>query len=217
MQTFSQRDSNNFPLDYKLDMLFNQKQKGFFIELGANNGLTQSNTAFFEKYRNWKGILIEPSLQGFEQCKINRPNSLCLNYACVSNEYNEECIKGDFIDNNCMSSINGNRLQRNLLINVKATTLEKILKEHVKSNYQIDLLSLDVEGYELNVLKGLNLEINRPKYMLIEVYTKDYDEIISYLEKYNYKLHSNFSNYNSKDNPFWDGTHNDFLFYDINN
>ena len=34
--------------------------------MGGNDGLTQSNTAFFEFYRNWKGILIEPSLKGYE-------------------------------------------------------------------------------------------------------------------------------------------------------
>ena len=32
----------------------------------------------------------------------------------------------------------------------------------------------------------------------------------------NYKLHSNFTNYNKIDNPGWDGTHNDFLFIDNN-
>tara|TARA_B110000971_G_scaffold92883_1_gene95558 strand:- start:1886 stop:2080 length:195 start_codon:yes stop_codon:yes gene_type:complete len=47
----------------------------------------QSNTAFFEKELGWRGILIEPSLKGYEKCKINRPNSVCLNYACVSSDY----------------------------------------------------------------------------------------------------------------------------------
>ena len=33
---------------------------GFFIECGANDGVNQSNTWYFEKYLNWHGILIEP-------------------------------------------------------------------------------------------------------------------------------------------------------------
>ena len=50
--------------------------------------------------------------------------------------------------------------------------------------------------------------------MLIEIYSADYVKINDYLLTKHYLLHSNFSNYNKKDNPIWDGTHNDFLFYD---
>ena len=63
-------------------------------------------------------------------------------------------------------------------------------------------------------LKGLNLNKYRPKFMLIEIYNKDYNEIINFLNILNYKLHSNFTNYNKIDNPTWDGTHNDYLFVD---
>ena len=56
MKSFSNVDNNNNFLDKKLNDLFNNKKNGFFIELGANDGLKQSNTAFFEKYMNWTGI-----------------------------------------------------------------------------------------------------------------------------------------------------------------
>ena len=36
------------------------KRKGFFIEAGANDGVTQSNTLFFERHRGWRGLLVEP-------------------------------------------------------------------------------------------------------------------------------------------------------------
>jgi len=190
----------------------NKKENGYFIELGANNGLFQSNTAFLEKSRNWKGILIEPSVKGYEECKINRPNSICINCACVSNDYSKDFIYGDFINNHPMASVNGERLICNNLCQVKAITLEKILDENNCNN--IDFLSLDTEGYELNILNGLNIDKYRPNYMLIEIYTKDYDDIINFLKNKNYKLLSNFSNYNKIDNPLWDGTHNDYLFVD---
>lgn len=209
---YSHRDSKGVPLQTKLNQIFNNKRGGFFIELGANNGLFQSNTAFLEKEMGWKGILIEPSLKGYNQCKINRPNSISLNYACVSKDYKEDYIKGDFEDNNPMGSINGHRIGRKNLIKVKAITLEKILDEHCRTN--IDFLSLDTEGYEFEILKGLNLNKYRPKILLIEVYTKDYNNIVNFLEVANYKLHSNFTNYNKIDKPGWDGTHNDYLFID---
>jgi len=108
MKSFSSVDSCGTPFDYKLDAII-QKTDGFFIELGANDGLEQSNTAYFEFYRGWKGILIEPSLEKYKQCCTNRPNSIVKNYACVSNDYNDETIAGDFTGG-LMSSVNGVRI-----------------------------------------------------------------------------------------------------------
>ena len=210
-RSFSHVDSNNIPLDIKLDYLFNNKENGFFIELGANDGLTQSNTAFFEFTRNWKGILIEPSIVGYESCIKNRPNSKVYNCCCVSNNYNENYIEGDF-NGHPMSSVNGNRLYNNNLVKANVKTLEQILDENINKNDVIDFLSLDVEGYEFNVIEGLNIDKYRPKCMLIEIYNTDYDKIYNYLISKNYILHSNFTTYNNQDNPNWDGTHNDYLF-----
>lgn len=103
-------------------------------------------------------------------------------------------------------------------VEIQVSTLEKILDEidlqklNIKN---IDLLTLDVEGYELEVLEGLNINKYRPTYMLIEIYIKQYDDILNFLTENNYKLVCNFSNYNKLDNPNWDGTHNDFLFMRI--
>ena len=213
MKSYSHVNCNNVHLDKLLDELFEEKTDGFYIELGANDGLFQSNTAYFEFYRNWNGILIEPSLLGYKKCKKNRPNSITLNKACVSNSYKEKYVYGDFKDNHAMGSINGKRLKRKSQVRIEATTLESILDTHLNNN-SIDFLSLDTEGYEYNILEGLNFDKYRPKYMLIEIYLKDYIKIYNFLDKNNYKLMENFSNYNKKTNPHWDGTHNDYLFMD---
>jgi FkbM family methyltransferase len=211
---YSHVDNQGVFFEEKLDRLF-QKRNGFYIELGANNGLEQSNTAFFEKHRDWKGILIEPSYAAYEACKVNRPKSICLQYACVSNDYAHPFVEGDFTSTHLMASVEGARLHSTDLCKVPAITLEAILDTHLGSTTTIDLLSLDTEGYELPILKGLSLDKYRPSYMLIEIYTKDYDEIVSFLKSKRYTLHSNFSNYNKITNPGWDGTHNDYLFVNI--
>lgn len=91
--------------------------------------------------------------------------------------------------------------------------MEKILDEK-NIDVEIDFLSLDTEGYELPILQGLNLDKYRPKYLLIEIYRNDFNNIITYLQSKEYLLYSNFTNYNCVDSPIWDGTHNDFLFCD---
>jgi hypothetical protein len=59
---------------------------------------------------------------------------------------------------------------------------------------------------------NLNISINRPTYILIEIYENEKDDIFYYLIKHNYQFLENITNYNSMDNPNWDGTHNDYLF-----
>ena len=211
--SYSSFDCNRVSLDYKLDNLFGKKENGYYIELGGNDGLTQSNTAFFEFSRKWKGILIEPSFNAYSQCVKNRPSSIVFNCACVSTEYTSATIVGDF-NGHLMSSVEGKRLGSTSLVDISARTLSSILDEVGITDQKIDLLSLDTEGYELNILKGLNLNKWRPNYMLIEVYNKDYDELKKYLEDQGYALHSNFTNYSHVTNPGWDGTCNDYLFVD---
>lgn len=213
MTYFSHIDNMKIHFDKKLDNLFNKKNNGFFIELGAFDGIFQSNTYFFEKNRDWSGILIEPSHNMYQKCLINRPKSIVLNYACVSNKYLNKKIKGDF-NGKPISSINSMRRKNNKLIEVNAITLTKILDKYKDKFKNIDLLSLDTEGYELNILKGLNFQKYRPNYLLIEIYNKAFEKILNFLKSQNYKLICNFSNYNKKDNPGWDGTHNDYLFQD---
>ena len=212
MKSYALEDANRQPLDYKLNEVFKNKTNGFFIELGANDGLTQSNTAMFEFFKGWTGLLIEPSFSAFEKCKVNRPKSIVVNYACVSSTYADTHVSGDF-NGQLMSSVDGLRQNVTILTKVPARTLESLLDEYAP-NAKIDLLSLDTEGYELNILQGLNLNKYRPRYMLIEVYAKDFDVMCLFLSVKGYKLHSNFSNYSRATNPIWDGTHNDYLFVD---
>ena len=58
-------------LDRKLEKYVDY-DNGYFVELGANDGVTQSNSLYFEKYRNWCGLLVEPTPQNFLKCRQNR-------------------------------------------------------------------------------------------------------------------------------------------------
>lgn len=206
--SYSLCDSHGVPLDQKLVELMNFKN-GVFFEVGAFDGITQSNTKRFEEYHGWTGILVEPSEVLFEKLQLNRPNSIC--YKCALGSFEEDNTYGwgDF-DGLIMSSVNGVRLNRPAQNAVLFRSLQSILDE--VGIYEINFFSLDVEGYELHILKGIDFTRTTFDYLLIEIYTHEYEELMSFLFEKGYDCVGNFSNYNHVSNPHWDGTHNDYLF-----
>lgn len=109
-----------------------------------------------------------------------------------------------------MCSVGGKRKNRASTQEVKAFTLQKLIDD---SKYkEIDFLSLDVEGYELEVLKDINFSSQKIKFFLIEIYNKDKDIIFDFMDKNNYILMENITNFKKSTHPNWDGTHNDYLF-----
>jgi FkbM family methyltransferase len=184
-------------LDRKIEKYLNYRN-GFFVELGANDGVNQSNTLYFERNKNWKGLLIEPYLPNYLKCIKNRSKK---NYffcnACVSFNYKKAFVK--LIYNNLMtipvgveSDLRNQDYVGNgqFIFGAPATTLNKLLK---KSNApkKIDFLSLDVEGGEIEVLKGINHNIFRFKLICVEA--RNINKIKKYLNSFNYELKEKLS------------------------
>ncbi len=196
-------------LDEKLLKYLNFNN-GFFIEAGANDGISQSNTLMYEQKFNWSGLLVEPSFIKYEECKKNRPNCIVENYALVNENYKEKTIYGDFDYFEKHQSLCGqitrkeeyfdDDLKWNLdeknknskIIEVPCATLNSILEKH--NILHIDFFSLDVEGYEIEVLNGFNVQKYKPKYFLIETGNEyRYNTICSYMFSKNYKILENIS------------------------
>jgi FkbM family methyltransferase len=176
---------------------------GFFVELGANDGRFQSNTFYYERFRDWRGVLIEPAPNLFLQCRKNRsPRNHIVCAACVPFDYNADFVK--ILYSNAMSvSLNLEsdiadkvahaELGRQFLrpeetlftFGAVAATLDSILRD-AGAPALIDFLSLDVEGAEIDVLKGVNHDAFRFRYMLIE--SRDPTRLQEYLEPKQYNL-----------------------------
>lgn len=149
---------------------FNEKKEaGVFVDIGAHDGIQISNSYFFEKDLNWKGICIEARPDIFQALKKNR-SCICLN-ACVSDRSGEAdflLIKGPIqMWSGLLEKYDERHIKRieekmaiqggtSEVIKVQCTPLIEILEKH--NLYHIDYLSMDIEGGELEILKTIDYD-----------------------------------------------------------
>jgi FkbM family methyltransferase len=208
---------------------------GIYVEAGAHDGVAQSNTLLLSKNR-WSGILIEPSPSTFEKLMLNRPNDLIANVALVGSD-NITTIKGTFGEGSLMSSadvelmlrtpkekksftskligrIPNNQVTKRLhqsslaTIEVPAKTLDKVLSEN--QIQRIDILILDVEGFELEALRGFGFH-PKPRVVIIETRYKIAAEISNLMLSKGFILCGNFSNFSKEFSSSFSEDHQDFV------
>lgn len=156
------------------DNFFKNQKSGFFLEIGAFDGIEGSNCYHFEKFMNWEGIAIEASPLQFEKLKKNR-NCKLMNIAIGSeNKQVEfyEVVEG-FTQMSGINNLNFKdsfeRIKKNSnskinKINIECKTFEKL----IPSDQIIDLISIDIEGNELDVLKSINFDKYQIKVIILE-------------------------------------------------
>jgi FkbM family methyltransferase len=160
-----------FGEDRILDEIFGHRNYGNCVEVGANDGITDSMTYHFE-LSGWKCLLIEPIPDLAKKISEKR-NCIVKNYAASSEEGETSFFVAEKVLG--MSGLELTRKQLQAItqaggiptkITVRKKTLDGILEESNFSN--IDFISIDVEGHELEVLKGFSLEKFKPRIVLIE-------------------------------------------------
>ena len=170
-------------------------QEGFFVELGANDGVTQNNSLYFERL-GWRGLLIEPVPSLCDQCLTNRPDAIVVNCACVEDTSITQ-IEMTYVDlmsvikraksphDECEWIERGERVQGISAYDlvVPAKTLFSVIREQQIDH--VDLLILDVEGYEKQVLRGLDLDRCKPRFVVVE---ESYGENVADVLKKHYNF-----------------------------
>lgn len=157
-------------LDRQLVELLGEERGGVFVELGGNDGLQQSNTLALEVLYGWRGLLIEADPELAAECVRNRPDATVICAAAGARWGMATLARADLL-----ASIGPADRPGPLRADSEApaalmvpTAPLSVLIDAGLGDQPIDLLSLDVEGYELSVLAGLDLERHRPGVMLIE-------------------------------------------------
>lgn len=179
---------------YGQDELLNQllnKKNGFFIDIGAHDGISFSNSYLFETELEWNGICIEPLPNVFKKLQKNRK---CILENCAISD-----IEGilDFVAiegyHEMLSGFNREEIaQTSILLNsgsyeiIKVNTfrLDTILNKH--NIKYADFCSIDTETTEINVLKSINWNNYQIEYLCVERNDAD-QKIINYLKPYKYE------------------------------
>jgi FkbM family methyltransferase len=144
-------------------------ENGFYIDLGANDPLTETVTRMFYDL-GWRGINVEPSPSWFEKIKTHRPRDINLNIA-VADKHGERTFFE--VEGTGLSSMNENFADRGASFgfgktsySVRTETLAAICQTHAPKD--IHFLKIDVEGAEEDVLRGADFTRYRPWIILVE-------------------------------------------------
>lgn len=195
-------------LDRELVERFSYR-KGFYVELGANDGLAQSNTLILEIFHGWTGLFTEAVPETYKRLaktRSGRRNTL-VRAACVSFEFPAKTVSLAFADlmtipldvetdivDPVAHASSGLRYSRNngdiKFVTAPAATLTKVLQEG-KAPKRISLLSLDVEGGETEVLKGV--DFSNYVFENIVVESRDPGKLQHFLKTHGYVMKDSLS------------------------
>ena len=157
--------------------------KGTYIEAGALDGFNFSNTYYLDRVKGWNGLLVEPNPPQFQGCVRFRQRARVVQCALVPFDYAPKTVNitygADLTWTEGAYTGTEEKERREMLdrygltgesIEVPARTIQSLIDEFALT---VDFFSLDVEGFENSVLKGLDLDRSAPTFLLVECHTPE--------------------------------------------
>jgi FkbM family methyltransferase len=154
---------------------FSNAKDGIFVDVGANDPFIESQSYHLEQL-GWHGLLIEPLPNMCELLRKNR-TGIVVPYACSSKENHKKILP--LISFGVCSTLESKLIHTNKVkqdvIYIETRTLDSILEENnIKESF--DLLSIDVEGHEIELFKGFDIQRWKPKLVLLEDHVTTQDK-----------------------------------------
>ena len=170
---------------------------GFYVDAGCHEPIKWSNT--FKLYlQGWTGINIDADSSMMK--KVTKTRKLDINICAALSDSIKKVTFYKSATSPAVNTINPQtydewKLRWNFddkdREELTTTTLTTILEKHLPAGKKIDLLSVDVEGHDLEVIRGLDLERFRPKLIVAECHELDtftQSDLYKHLTGNHYKL-----------------------------
>ena len=184
--------------DMILKRIFEKQSMGFYVDVGAHHPFRFSNTYFFYK-QGWNGINIDAMPGSMKLFNTFRSRDINLEIP-ISNcdqiltyyAFNEPALNGFSKDlSQERNGKNGYFIQQE--IKLQTSKLSLVLDKHLPTDTEIDFLSIDVEGLDLDILHSIDWNKYKPKVILIEILGSSLSEIENseitlFLKKYRYTV-----------------------------
>ncbi len=157
-------------VDIIIENIFRDKNHGFYLDVGCQHPIKNNNTYLLYK-KGWKGINIDLDPDNINLFNISRPKDDNINIA-VSNKVGEADLyfyhKKSPINTIDKKTSDYQKAQVSDIKKVKTDTLNNIINNSKYDNMKFNLLSIDVEGHELQVLKGFDFNKYKPDVIVVE-------------------------------------------------
>jgi FkbM family methyltransferase len=192
------QSKSQFLQDIFVLSLFGFKKKGYFVEVGATDGVNFSNSYLLEKEFDWQGIVVEPSVQFHEVLKKNRVCNIdyrLIHYPSGKTLQFTESINTGLSHAKLYESTNLDYLIGKSRTNyITTVSLDDLLEEYNAPNI-IDYLSIDIEGSEYNCLANFSFSRIFKVITVEHNYREDRQLIYDLLNRKGYeRVHSQISN-----------------------
>ena len=166
----SKKESYSFgTIDILINYFFKEKYNGTYVDVGCSNPISNNNTYLLYKNKNWSGMNIDLDQKNIDLFNLIRKRDINIQAVVSSGNLKKKIYF--YHSKSAINTIekkisNYQKAKVKKIINVNTVSLDTLLKSNrIK---KIDFLTIDVEGHELDVLKGFSIQKYKPSLVVIE-------------------------------------------------
>ena len=166
---------------------------GYYLDIGCCDPIQGSNTYAFYK-RGWSGLCVDANPDVADNYRAVRPNDVVVSCGVGAKAETLTFYRFANQQHNTFNPGRADRFPEKLRskIEVPVRTLTSLIDEFGPADRKIDFMSMDVEGFEMNVLTAIDFEKHRPSLIIIELFV-DMKKLLQgksvlFLEQHGYRL-----------------------------